>query len=84
MKVESLTQAVCDLALRFGEGGDDNDEVVMVRCLPQAPRGFCALPSLTSLWLRPCVLPESEPALWCRIAHRRNRRERPAAVRFSF
>jgi len=31
MKVESVTQAICDLALRFGEGGDDRSEVIMVR-----------------------------------------------------
>lgn len=30
MKVESVTQSVCDLALRFGESTDD-DEPMMVR-----------------------------------------------------
>jgi len=29
--VESCTQAVCDLALRFGEGDDDENERVMSR-----------------------------------------------------
>ena len=29
--MESCTQSVCDLALRFGEGGDDKDEKVMSR-----------------------------------------------------
>jgi hypothetical protein len=30
IKVESVTQAVCDLALRFGEGADE-EEATMVR-----------------------------------------------------
>ena len=31
LRVESCTQAVCDLALRFGEGDDDENEKVMSR-----------------------------------------------------
>lgn len=31
LRVESCTQAVCDLALRFGEGDDDENERVMSR-----------------------------------------------------
>jgi 20S proteasome subunit alpha 5 len=31
LRVESCTQAVCDLALRFGEGDDDESERVMSR-----------------------------------------------------
>lgn len=35
IKVESVTQAVCDLALRFGEGADE-EEATMVRSPPSS------------------------------------------------
>lgn len=35
IKIESVTQAVCDLALRFGEGADE-EEATMVSPLPSA------------------------------------------------
>lgn len=41
IKVESVTQAVCDLALRFGEGADE-EEANMVRHHPSLP--FALLP----------------------------------------
>lgn len=34
IKVESCTQAVCDLALRFGESVED-DDALMVRCISE-------------------------------------------------
>lgn len=70
IKVESVTQAVCDLALRFGEGADE-EEASMVR-------RFSLLPCSFVLTLRFAV-----PAVRCCSSHCRLRSERwTSAVTF--
>lgn len=71
IKVESVTQAVCDLALRFGESTED-DEPMMVRAVENA--ACVGAPRLTSL-----SLPES--TFRCGPFDRRCGRDRTATVR---
>jgi hypothetical protein len=37
IKVESVTQAVCDLALRFGEGADEEEAIMVSLSLALLP-----------------------------------------------
>jgi hypothetical protein len=69
IKVESATQAVCDLALRFGESMD-NEDAMMVSDISMSRR-FATLMSLSS--------PES--TVWCRFVNCRCRRARSTIVR---
>lgn len=57
-QVASLAQSVCDLALSFGEGGDEA-ETKMVGARTKA--SLCSPSNLTS---RPCPL-HTEPTIWC-------------------
>jgi hypothetical protein len=67
MKVESVTQSVCDLALRFGESTDD-DEPMMVRGPSVALERLLSDAAATV------------PTVRRRVAHRRRRRLRGAAI----
>jgi len=78
--VESVTQAVCDLALRFGEGGDDRSEVIMVSG-GTAGQGRTALELTRRAACRFMRIHVTEPAVWCGTADCRRGRERTAAVR---
>ncbi len=74
IKVESVTQAVCDLALRFGESVEDED-AMMVRCC--CDRGSLTGPGLMiGTWSIHIV-----PAIRRRPADCRHRREWAATVR---
>ena len=52
IKVESATQAVCDLALRFGESVHDED-AMMVRRLPLSLDSRLLLFTESTVWRRP-------------------------------
>jgi 20S proteasome subunit alpha 5 len=68
LRVESCTQAICDLALRFGETGDD-EESVMSRPFGVAlliagidedgPQLYVSLPSIRALLV--CLSPRLAP-----------------------
>ncbi|KAG5457267.1 MAG: hypothetical protein BJ554DRAFT_2767 [Olpidium bornovanus] len=67
IKVESVTQSVCDLSLRFGEGAHGEKATMVRSCFHQG----CGVVHDKS----------AVPAVWCCALDCRYRRERSAAVR---
>lgn len=67
IKVESATQAVCDLALRFGESMDNEDAMMVCRSV------VAGMMALTASFM-------AVQAIWCRAIDSWYRRARPTAI----
>lgn len=63
--VESLAQSICDLALRFGEGGSDDGKSVMVRAIPRSFLCFSPPRRVGRLVLRFSLPVLTRPGLFC-------------------